>query len=214
MSAVNLLKAIGSIGMTVALAIAPDRLNAQGPWSIEIASHYRQFTGEPDVRTGPGLGFEGQLRVDRGLWSSGIGVDYQRHETPFVTYFGPSPTAITTPVPANFLGAFFEMRRHVGLPASRWRPYVLGRVGFGRAAPQAELGSERVEVPITALTANAGPGLALKANRVVSIDGAITAGITRWKGQDQRNGLLVVSAGAETAATLAARLGVSYAIGR
>ena len=214
MSAVNLVKAIGSIGVTVALAIVPDCLNAQRPWSIEIASHYRRFSGEPDVRSGPGLGFEGQLRLDRGLWSSGIGVDYQRHETPFVTYFGPSPTAITAPVPANFLGAFFEVRRHAGLSTNRWRPYLLGRAGFGRATPKAELGSARVEVPITALAANAGPGLALKANRVLSIDGAVTAGVTRWKGQDQRNGLLVVSAGAETAATLAARLGVSYAIGR
>ena len=185
----SVVKAIGSMGVTVALAIAPACLNAQGPWSIEIASHYRQFSGDADLKSGPGLGLEGQLRLDRGLWSSGIGVDYQRHETPFVTYFGPSPTAITGPVPANFLGAFFEVRRHAFPSTSRWRAYILGRAGFGRSAPRAELGSERVEVPITALTANAGPGLALKVHRLLSIDGAITAGMTRWKSQDQRNGL-------------------------
>jgi hypothetical protein len=214
MSAVSAVKAIGSIGMTVALAIAPVRLNAQGPWSIEIASHYRRFSGDPDLKSGPGLGFEGQLRLDRGSWSSGIGVDYQRHETMFATYLGPAINSVVGPEPANFLGAFFEIRRHAGLPASRWNPYLLGRVGFGRAAPEAELGSDRVEVPITALTANAGPGLALKVNRVLSIDGAVTAGMAKWKGQDQRNGLLVVSADAETTATLTARLGVSFAIGR
>lgn len=214
MTAMNRVKAIGSIGIAVALAIAPARLNAQGPWSIEVASHYRRFSGEPDVRSGPGLGFEGQLRLDRGLWSSGIGVDYQRHETLFATYLGPAINSLVGPEPVNLLGAFFEIRRHAGLPANQWRAYILGRVGFGRAAPEAELGSDRVEVPITALTANAGPGLALKVNRVLSIDGAVTAGISRWNSQDQRNGLLVVSAGAQTSATLTARLGMSYAIER
>ena len=97
--------------------------------SAVIGSGAVKAIGSIDERAGPGLGFEGQLRLDRGLWSSGIGMDYQRHATPFVTYFGPSPTAITTAAPANFLGAFFELRRHTGPSTNRWRPHLTANAG-------------------------------------------------------------------------------------
>ena len=181
--------------VAVVAAVAIRALPAQAPatlrtrLALEGGVQYQRFSDDLASQTGPGVGYEGQVRYFGDGWSVGVGVDYVQHEKQYVTLVGTPPAVITRPSDANFTGLFIEPRLPLGGPRSPVRPYLLIRAGIGRAKPTVNIGSdaapELVETSVTSLTWNAGFGVALQLIGPVSLDVAINGGVVKWKSDDE-----------------------------
>jgi len=176
-------------------AVAVHALPAQGPaplasrLALEGSVQYQRFSDDLASQTGPGVGYEGQVRYFSNGWSIGVGVDYVQHEKQYVTLVGAPPAVVTRPSDANFTGLFVEPRLPLGGPRSPVRPYLLLRAGIGRATPTVNVGSDAapdlVETSVTSMTWNAGFGVALQLFGPVSIDVALNGGVVKWKADDE-----------------------------
>ena len=198
--------------------VAAQPLRAQGPLrlSFQAAGLYQRLTGNLKSQTGPGLGYEAQARFARQTWSLGIGVDYLRHERTLATFQGSPPTIIVRSADANFLGAFAEPRMEFSDRDRSIRPYLMVRVGWGRATPRIDVdgsGVEEnfVESPVTSFTWNGGLGLAVRVARLLTVDAGVTMGLVRWTGRDDPAlGGVTLGNGTTSTGNMMARVGVSF----
>ena len=111
--------------VAVMAAVAVHALPAQGPaplasrLALEGSVQYQRFSDDLASQTGPGVGYEGQVRYFSNGWSIGVGVDYVQHEKQYVTLVGAPPAVVTRPSDANFTGLFVEPRLPLGGPGAR-----------------------------------------------------------------------------------------------
>ena len=198
--------------------VAAQPLRAQGPirLSFQAAGLYQRLNGNLKSQTGSGLGYEAQARVARRTWSLGVGVDYLRHERTLATFQGSPPTIIVRSADANFLGAFAEPRMEFSDRDRSIRPYLMVRVGWGRATPRIDVdgtGVEEdfVESPVTSFTWNGGLGLAVSVAGFLTVDGGVTMGLVRWTGRDDPAlGGVTLGNGTTSTGNMMARVGVSF----
>ena len=199
--------------------VAAQPLRAQEPMrlSFQAAGLYQRLTGNLKSQTGPGLGYEAQARLARRTWSLGVGVDYLRHERTLATFQGSPPTIIVRSADANFLGAFAEPRMEFADRERSIRPYLILRVGWGRATPKIDVdgsGVEEdfVESPVSSFTWNGGLGLALKVGGRLSVDAGVTGGLVRWTGREEPAlGGMTLGNGTTSTGNMMGRLGVTFA---
>lgn len=194
--------------------VAPGILNAQRsiPVSVEVGGLYQRLTGNLKSQSDPGIGYEAQIRVGGGGWSLGVGVDYVQHERKLVTLIGSEPT-VSTRADANFFGAFVEPRVTLGDQGSAVQPYLMVRVGIGRATPEIEVGSSVVEVPVKSFTWNGGLGVLVRLAGPLSGDFSVSGGTARWKSDDDGiNGEQTIGDGTTTGANVTARLGLRISV--
>jgi len=198
--------------------VAAQPLRAQGPirLSFQAAGLYQRLNGNLKSQTGSGLGYEAQARFARRTWSLGVGVDYLRHERTLATFQGSPPTIIVRSADANFLGAFAEPRMEFSDRDRSIRPYLMVRVGWGRATPRIDVdgsGVEEdfVESPVTSFTWNGGLGLAVRVARLLTVDAGVTMGLVRWTGRDDPAlGGVTLGNGTTSTGNMMARVGVSF----
>ena len=198
--------------------VAAQPLRAQGPirLSFQAAGLYQRLNGNLKSQTGSGLGYEAQARFARRTWSLGVGVDYLRHERTLATFQGSPPTIIVRSADANFLGAFAEPRMEFADRDRSIRPYLMVRVGWGRATPRIDVdgtGVEEdfVESPVTSFTWNGGLGLAVRVAGFLTVDGGVTMGLVRWTGRDDPAlGGVTLGNGTTSTGNMMARVGVSF----
>jgi len=198
--------------------VAAQPLRAQGPirLSFQAAGLYQRLNGNLKSQTGSGLGYEAQARFARRTWSLGVGVDYLRHERTLATFQGSPPTIIVRSADANFLGAFAEPRMEFSDRDRSIRPYLMVRVGWGRATPRIDVdgsGVEEdfVESPVTSFTWNGGLGLAVRVAGFLTVDGGVTMGLVRWTGRDDPAlGGVTIGNGTTSTGNMMARVGVSF----
>jgi hypothetical protein len=183
--------------VAVMVAVAVRAMPAQGQGSppltarlgLEGGVQYQRFSDDLASQTGPGLGYEGQVRYFAYGWSIGVGVDYVQHEKQYVTLVGSPATVVTRASDANFTGLFVEPRLPLGGPRSPVRPYLALRAGMGRAKPLVNLGTDAepdlVETSVTSYTWNAGFGVALQLAGPVSLDVALNGGVVKWNSNDE-----------------------------
>jgi len=198
--------------------VAAQPLRAQGPirLSFQAAGLYQRLNGNLKSQTGSGLGYEAQARFARRTWSLGVGVDYLRHERTLATFQGSPPTIIVRSADANFLGAFAEPRMEFSDRDRSIRPYLMVRVGWGRATPRIDVdgsGVEEdfVESPVTSFTWNGGLGLAVRVAGFLTVDGGVTMGLVRWTGRDDPAlGGVTLGNGTTSTGNMMARVGVSF----
>ena len=205
--------------MLVCVAPTTHALRAQGydRLSVEAGGFYQRFTGNLESQTGPGVGYDAQLRYAKLAWSIGAGVDYVRHERSFATFVGSPPTIVIRSADADFVGAFVEPRIVLGDQARRVRPYLMLRVGLGRAKPAFDLGSgdDDVEAPVNSFTWNGGLGLLLTLAGPLSMDVGVGGGMIKWKAHDDRvfDGQTIGN-GSTSTGNFMARLGLSLGVMR
>jgi hypothetical protein len=198
--------------------VAAQPLRAQGPirLSFQAAGLYQRLNGNLKSQTGSGLGYEAQARFARRTWSLGVGVDYLRHERTLATFQGSPPTIIVRSADANFLGAFAEPRMEFSDRDRSIRPYLMVRVGWGRATPRIDVdgtGVEEdfVESPVTSFTWNGGLGLAVRVAGFLTVDGGVTMGLVRWTGRDDPAlGGVTIGNGTTSTGNMMARVGISF----
>jgi hypothetical protein len=206
---------------TTAIALstaAAQALRAQEPrrLSFQAAGLYQQLTGNLKSQTGPGLGYEAQARLARRTWSLGVGVDYLRHERTLATFEGSPPTVIVRSADANFLGAFAEPRMEFADRNRSIRPYLVLRVGWGRATPKIDVDGSGVEAdfvesPVSSFTWNGGVGLAMRVTGLLGIDAGVTGGLVRWTGRgDPALGGVTLGNGTTSTGNMMGRVGVSF----
>jgi len=96
------------------------------------------------------------------------------------------------------------------------RPYLILRVGWGRATPKIDVdgsGVEEdfVESPVTSFTWNGGLGLAVRVARLLTVDAGVTMGLVRWTGRDDPAlGGVTLGNGTTSTGNMMARVGVSF----
>jgi hypothetical protein len=187
--------------------------------SVEGGGLYQRFTGNLESETGPGVGYEAQVRVTSQFWSLGGGIDYFQHERTYATFGGSQPVLVIQSADANFVGAFIEPRLALAAPDRVVRPYVMLRAGLARATPEVNVGSGTeqtlVEAPVNALTWNGGLGVAVRIVGTLTADLGVSGGLVRWRSHDDRvfEGETVGNGDSSTG-NFVARLGLSFGVVR
>jgi len=184
---------------------------------VQGAGLYQRFTGDLRSQTDPGFGVEGQLRYATRGWSVGVGVDYVGHQRTLTTFVGTPPAVVVSTSDANFIGVFVEPHLLLGDSRRAIQPYFLIRGGYGRATPEDDetTANDDSDAHVTSLTWNGGLGVLLRMFGPLSADVAVSAGVVKWKGNDEpANGSLTFGNGTTTTGNIMGRVGLSLALWR
>lgn len=128
------------------------------PWSLQGSV----LAAGQDINGGlvSGVGFEGQLRYSRGVWSLGLGYQTSKHTA------GDESIKIS--------GFFLEPRYAIDIGSSRIAPYIAGRVGFLKQSSELHdpdnPTSELFTTESNGSAFGAGGGLIIRATSNINID--------------------------------------------
>jgi opacity protein-like surface antigen len=146
-----------AVSASLTVSQGADAQSAQ-PWSLQASV----LAAGQDINSGlvTGVGFEGQLRYSRGVWSLGVGYQTSKH------------TAADEFIKIS--GFFLEPRYAIDIGSERVAPYVAGRVAFLKQ--NSELHdpdnptSELFTTESNGSAFGAGGGLIIRATSKINID--------------------------------------------